>query len=191
MSQLILASQSERDAVVQRLQVAFAEHRLDDEEFDQRVRQALTARTRSDLDTLTLDLPAGTTDREAVTDLPAASGRRPGKLAVALKGSITRSGRWTVPARLYCVVYKGSGLLDLRAAELTAPVTSIVAVAYKSGTKILLPPGVRLELGGTGVSTTGDTDGRPDLLPRDAAVVRIRGIAYKGTIEAISGRSGH
>src|SRR3954462_7512109 len=46
----IRASDQERDAVVQRLQVAFAEGRLDDEEFDGRMRGALAARTHDDLD---------------------------------------------------------------------------------------------------------------------------------------------
>ncbi len=49
----ILASNAERDAVAQRLQLAFAEHRLDDDEFDQRIRSALTARSTSELDRLT------------------------------------------------------------------------------------------------------------------------------------------
>ena len=39
------ASDRERDAVVQRVQDAFAEGRLDDTEFDERTRAALTART--------------------------------------------------------------------------------------------------------------------------------------------------
>src|ERR1700685_1785045 len=54
------ASDRERDAVVQRVQEAFADGRLDDTEFDERMRAALTARTHSDLDMLTADLPAAT-----------------------------------------------------------------------------------------------------------------------------------
>jgi hypothetical protein len=176
----ILASNAERDAITQRLQVAFAEHRLNDDEFDQRIRTALTARSVGELDRLTADLPASTPSRQT-----AASGRKPGKFAVAMKSSISRVGRWTVPQRFYSVVYKGSGLLDLRAAELTAPVTTIVAVSYKSRTEILLPPGVRVEPGGTGVSLVSDEAGSPGgLLAADAPVVHIRGMAYKGTIEA-------
>jgi hypothetical protein len=176
----ILASNAERDEVARRLQVAFAEHRLNDDEFDQRIRTALTARSASDLDRLTADLPASTPASGA-----AVSGRKPGQFAVAMKSSISRVGRWTVPSRFYSVVYKGTGLLDLRAAELTAPVTTIVAVSYKSRTEILLPPGVRIELGGTGVSMVSDESGSPGaLLAPDAPVVHIRGLAYKGTIEA-------
>ena len=54
------ASDRERDAVVQRVQDAFAEGRLDDAEFDERTRAALTARTHADLDALLADLPAET-----------------------------------------------------------------------------------------------------------------------------------
>ena len=141
----------DRDAVVQRLQQAFAEARLDDEEFDHRTRAALTARLTSDLDALTRDLPAA-----SAALLPAgqsATGARaPGRLAVAYKTTIRRGGRWRVPERFRAVVYKGSGHLDLRAAELTAPVTTLYAIAYKSRISVLVPLGVRVELDGFGVS---------------------------------------
>jgi hypothetical protein len=64
-------------------------------------------------------------------------------------------------------------------------VTTILAVSYKSRTEILLPPGVLLELGGTGVSMVGDEAASPGgLLAPDAPVVHVKGLAYKGTIEA-------
>ena len=137
----LLASNAERDAVAQRLQVAFAEHRLNDDEFDQRIRTALTARSTTELDQLTADLPAITPARASAAAGSEAAGRKPGRFAIAMKSSISRVGRWTVPERFYSVVYKGSGLLDLRAAELTGPVTTIFAVSYKSRTEILLPAG--------------------------------------------------
>src|SRR5215471_18018842 len=156
-SAAMLASNAERDAAARRLQEAFAEHRLTDDEFDSRIKAALTARTTTDLGKLTADLPAAA-PAVLVAGGPA---RKPGRFAVALKTSISRVGRWTVPARFFSVVYKGSGLIDLRAAELTAAVTTIAAISYKSRTQILLPP-----------------------------VVRIKGVAYKGTIEAGSRPAG-
>jgi hypothetical protein len=172
-----LASNVERDAATQRLQAAFAEHRLTDEEFDQRVRHALVARTTSELDHLTADLPAA-----APTLLVGAGGgKKPGRFAIALKSSISRAGRWTLPRKFTSIVYKGGGLLDLRAAELTSRETTITALSYKSRTEILVPPGVRVELGGTGVSAAGDA--WPAELPPGAPVVRVRGVAYKGSIE--------
>jgi hypothetical protein len=177
---VIRASDQDRDAVVQRLQQAFAERRVDDDEFDERMRAALTARTSADLDRLTGDLPAAA-PRAAGS---AVGGATPGRWAVAYKNSIRRGGRWRVPERFTSVVYKGGGWLDLRAAELTAPVTTVVAVAYKSRIDILVPPGVRVEMDGFGVSKGWSAEEETEIrLPHDAPTVHVRGIAYKGTIE--------
>ena len=177
----MLASNAERDAVTERLQVAFAEHRLTDSELDERIRAALTARTAGDLDQLTADLPAGVVAEQAGPGPEV----RPGRFAVAFKSSTSRAGRWSVPDRFYSLVYKGGGVLDLRAARLTAPVTTILLVCYKSRAEVLVPPGVRVELGGTGVSLTDEAVGAATgtgLAPR-APVVHVRGVTYKGTIE--------
>jgi hypothetical protein len=177
----IRASDLERDAATHRLQAAFAEGRLDDAEFDERMRAALTARTRGQLDQLLTDLP------DSLPGPPgqaiAAPGRRPGRFAITFKSSIRRAGRWRVPDHYTAVIYKGTGWLDLRAAELTGPVTTIAAVAYKSRVDILVPPGVRVEVGGFGATTGGEDDA---VLPPDAPVVHVRGYAYKGTIEVRS-----
>jgi hypothetical protein len=175
----VRASDQERDAATQQLQQAFAEGRLDDTEFDGRMRTALTARTRADLDALLADLPAaGPASRPL--DGPVTA---PGRLAVAFKGPVRRAGRWRVPERYRAVVYKGSGWLDLRAAELTAPVTTLVAVAYKSRVTILVPPGVRVEASGFGA----DTDTEPGaIVPANAPVVHVRGFSYKGSVQVRS-----
>ena len=118
---------------------------------------------------------------------PGGPARRPGRFAIALKSSIRRGGRWRVPEHLTSVVYKGSGWLDLRAADLTAQVTTVMAVAYKSRIDILVPPGVRVEMDGFGVTKGWSPDEEWERqLSRDAPVVHIRGIAYKGTIETSS-----
>ena len=173
------ASDRERDAVLQRVQQAFAEGRLDDAEFDERMRAALVARTHADLDTLVADLPA------AVPGLaPAVTGRGPGRLAVAWKSAVRRGGRWRVPERYTTVVYKGDGRLDLRAAELSGPVTTFLAVAYKSTVTILVPPSVRVEMTGFGVTQGQAEDEDPGYhLPADAPVIHVRGLAYKGAVE--------
>jgi hypothetical protein len=169
------ASDRERDAVVQRVQDAFAEGRLNDDEFDERSRAALTARTHADLDALLADLPA------APGPAPVLPG--PGRFAVALKSSVRRAGRWRVPERYTTVVYKGGGWLDLRAAELSGPVTTFVAVAYKSRVTILVPPNVRVEMTGLGVTQDAHDEDPGYRLSADAPVIHVRGIAYKGTVE--------
>jgi hypothetical protein len=54
----VLASDGERDAIVQRIQEAHVEGRLTTEEFGDRLTQATVARTRGDLADLVADLPA-------------------------------------------------------------------------------------------------------------------------------------
>ena len=181
----VRASNAERDVVAGRLQDAFAEGRLDDDEFDQRMRAALTAKTHAELDVLLTDLPAAPVGGGQPPAPAAASAVKPGRLAVAYKGVVRRAGRWRVPDRYTTVVYKGSGLLDLRVAELQGPVTTIVAVAYKSRITLLVPPGVRVEMTGFGISQDADLTGDLPLAP-DAPVLHIRGVAYKGTVEAMS-----
>ena len=182
----VRASDQERDAVAQRLQQAFAERRLDDDEFDERMRAALTARTSGDLERLTADLPATPAPSAGAPAPPAVPGSPPrlGRAMIAYKNSIRRGGRWSVPERFNCVVYKGSGWLDLRAAELTARVTTVTAIAYKSRIDILVPPGVRVEMDGFGVSKGWSAEENSEIrLAHDAPVVHVRGVAYKGTIE--------
>ena len=176
------ASDRDRDTVLQRVQQAFAEGRLDDAEFDDRMRATLTAKTHAELDVLLADLPAAPPGTAAaVAPVP---GPAPGKYAIAYKGSVRRSGRWRVPGRYTTVVYKGGGWLDLRAAELTGPVTAIRAVAYKSKVTILVPPGVRVEVTGFGIEQDGTDDETLGYrLPADAPVIHIRSLAYKGTVE--------
>lgn len=173
----IRASDRERDAATQRLQEAFAEGRLDDSEFDQRMRTALSARTRPELDRLLADLPPQPGPPAGLGHDVA--GRPPGRLAVAFKSSVRRAGRWRVPGHYRTVVYKGNGWLDLRAAELAAAETTLLTVAYKSRITILVPPGVRVEASGFGADT--DTEAGP-ALPADAPVIHVRGFSYKGTI---------
>ncbi len=178
----VRASTQERDAAVQRLQVAFAEGRLDDEEFDQRTATALRARTRAELDQLLADLPA--TVRTG-TLAPASAAPR---LVLGFKGSVARRGRWRVPEQSTTIAYKGNAELDLRAAELTAPVTTINALAYKARVEVIVPRGVRVEAHGSSYGGTF-ADHRDEEPAADAPLVRVRGFAYKGTVEVRSTHS--
>ena len=173
----IRASDTERDAAVERLQIAFAEGRIDDQEFDERMRSALVARTRADLDGLLADLPRSAT----TATVPSQS---PGRLLLAMKGGLQRRGRWRVPERLNAVAYKGGCELDLRAAELSFALTTITAVAYKGRVEIVVPPGVRVQMRGYSYGGHWDDQVPDDDLPPDAPLVQVKAVAYKGTVEA-------
>ncbi|GLZ14757.1 hypothetical protein Acsp04_49920 [Actinomadura sp. NBRC 104425] len=182
------ASDRDRDERLVRLHTAFAEGRLTEAELDERIDLVLAARTYADLDRLTADLPG--TGRTAPDGTAAAAPRArvvpaprtglAGRWQMAYKSSVRRTGRWRLPERYTVVVYKGGCLLDLRSAELSSPVTVVRVVAYKSNVDIVVPPNVRLEISGLGVSA--DVHGAAADL--DAPVVQVHGIAYKGAIEA-------
>ena len=173
------------------LQDAFADGQLDDTEFDERMRAALTAKTHADLDMLLkrTSRPAVRARRRGRPRPRTGRGAgRPGRYAIAWKGSVRRAGRWRVPERYTTVVYKGGGVLDLRAAELLSPATTIVAVAYKSEITLLVPPGMRVEMTGFGIAQ-GPTDTM--VLAPDAPVLHVRSLAYKGSIETGSRAGPH
>jgi len=81
----VRASDQERDAATQQLQQAFAEGRLDGTEFDGRMRTALTARTRADLDALLADLPR----KRVVPAPPSGEGMRNVSLLVGVALLVT------------------------------------------------------------------------------------------------------
>ena len=80
----IRASDRERDAAVQRLQGAFAEGIIDDQEFDERMQAALTARTRAELDQVLADLPSS----GELATVPTQSAGSTTITAVAYKGTV-------------------------------------------------------------------------------------------------------
>ncbi len=173
------ASDAERDATVLRLQTAFAEGRLTDQEFDDRMRTALAARTHADLDELVGDLPGA-----ARAPVPVSSdGPAPGRYALAYKNSMRHAGPWRVPGTFRAVVYKGSGVIDLRAAELTETITTIIAIAYKSNVEIIVPPGIRVEVSGVGATRDGEFTGAA---PADGRVVHVRALGYKGRVDVLT-----
>jgi Domain of unknown function (DUF1707) len=71
----IRASDQERNAVIEHLQAAYTEGRIDVTEYQERLDAAIHARTRGDLASLTVDLPAPTPDRRR-KDIERASNRR-------------------------------------------------------------------------------------------------------------------
>jgi Domain of unknown function (DUF1707) len=74
--QQMRVSDAEREAVTDRLAEHYAEGRLDHNEFDKRVGQAMGAKTRADLTGLFADLPAA--NREPRT-LPTSQAMRPAR----------------------------------------------------------------------------------------------------------------
>jgi hypothetical protein len=102
-------------------------------------------------------------------------------------GSATRKGDWTVPRVLKVVAVLGETELDFREARLSEGTTLINAVAVLGEVRILVPPGLRVDLEGTGIlGEFEDGDGDTRRAADDAPMLRIEGVAILGEVKVTS-----
>ena len=141
-------SDAEREAVVARLNKATSEGRLTLEEFSERAGAALAARTQGDLDLLVTDLPVHTSIPVArAASYPApASGPRVSQITPV--GSVKRGGYWRLDRDMEIGVVVGSVKLDLRQAEIAAPVVDIHVRVTLGSVKIRIPQGIAVDVDG-------------------------------------------
>jgi hypothetical protein len=93
----MLASHADREQAVEVLKAAFVQGRLDSDEFDLRVGQALGARTCAELAALTADLPAGQAAAQAPGSARVRAGQpvlRPGRIIGV--ATVLYAGVWAV-----------------------------------------------------------------------------------------------
>src|SRR3954447_15739714 len=127
----VRASDAERDATVDRLREAAAEGRLTLEELSDRIEGAAGSVTRTELATLTSDLPAKTVALSAAAQTP----------GIRAIGDIKRSGAWAVEADSHFRTWFGAIKLDLRQARISATETHIHARAVFGNVDLLVPEG--------------------------------------------------
>jgi len=102
------ASHADREQVIDTLKTAFADGRLDKDELDARVGQALAARTYAELVTAAVGIPAAPAQ--------APPPRRPARPPVskeAVKRGLVTAGAMIPPAMFVAAVYGPSGLTPL------------------------------------------------------------------------------
>jgi class 3 adenylate cyclase len=134
------ASDADRDSVVELLQERTADGTLALDEFAERVDRALRARTRPDLDAITVDLAR----------MPAASRQRrsPTRTVVSVMAGAGKKGRWRCGERVVAVAVMGGCHIDFRRAEIDAAEVHVVAVAVMGGVDIVVPEGIEVSLDG-------------------------------------------
>ena len=131
------ASHEDRDQVVELLRVSAGEGRLTADELDERLEQAMTARTYGELARLVADLPAAGSG--AVTPAPRA------KDVVRIEcgsGHAKREGRWVVPQRIEARVHSGHVKLDFTQAVITQPVLQIDTEVRSGHVTLITKPGI-------------------------------------------------
>ncbi|MEU5210757.1 DUF1707 domain-containing protein [Streptomyces sp. NPDC020742] len=172
----VLASDAERETMVERLREATAEGRLTLEELAERSEAAYLARTREELDAVGADLPHVTPPESAAT----ATGQRSFR---ALVGDLVHHSP-SLEHGIEATAVLGDVTLDLCGSP--APSTgelTITARALVGDVHLLLPEGVRVELNCSTVlgdvrNLTRDHSGPEAVTPR----VRITGSAVLGDI---------
>ncbi|MGW6720851.1 DUF1707 SHOCT-like domain-containing protein [Streptomyces sp. NPDC054995] len=131
------ASHDDREAVVEQLRDAAAEGRIDLDELDSRLEQALTSKTYAELAVLTADLPNSPSAAAAVV----AENLPPLVLKGGMYGESRGPGRWEVPGHV--VAHAGLGGVSLDFTRVECRLTEVVVEAYgeTSGVTIVIPDG--------------------------------------------------
>jgi len=204
---LFRASDADRESYLDLLREAYAEGRLDAQEYEERMGLALSAKTYRDLYVLLAELPiegaripgppvagAGAGGRMVPVSAPGNyPARQPeGGLdnsVLAILSSASRKGPWLVPTELTAVGVLGEVTLDLTSAVLTSATTVIRCNAVLGSVNVIVPDAVQVHVDGSGILgdfNTKDKRKRSDRTRTpapDAPKIRITGIALLGSVE--------
>jgi hypothetical protein len=132
------ASHEDRDRVVEVLRVAAGDGRLTAEELDERLEDALTARTYGELAAVIRDLPA---TPGFVTGAPVPVPKELARIDCQ-SSNTTRDGRWLVPERMELRITSGNVTLDFTEAVISQPSLLIYADMSSSKLTLVTKPGV-------------------------------------------------
>jgi hypothetical protein len=168
----ILASDTEREAAVDRLRRAVIDGRLTLEEFSDRVGLAQVARTDQDLALLGSDLPAA----------PAAGALSEVARHRAFCSQIVRSGPWELPVRSSYRCVFGTIDLDLAQVRMPGPEVELKIFNLFGTVTLIVPEGVRVSLEGGGLFASQVVHS-PQVPPVEGApVLRIKASGPGGTL---------
>ena len=131
------ASHEDRDRIVELLRVSAGDGRLTADELDERLEQAMTARTYGELARLVADLPAA----GSVASTPAPRAKDVVRIECG-SGHAKRDGRWVVPQRIEARVHSGHVKLDFTQAVITQPVLQIDAEVRSGHVILITKPGI-------------------------------------------------
>lgn len=190
-----LASQFERELVVEQLQAHAVSGRLDFDQLAVRTRSAWAARTQGELQALLADLPgAQVQSAPAMSAMPALEQAAPSGIPwrhptlipwmVAVLGSVSRRGVWRLKPQTGSLAVLGSCDLDLSQVQVDADDPHITAIALLGSVTIIVPEGVQVEV--NGIPLLGSVDCRVHDAPPNAQTpflrLQVTGIACMGSV---------
>jgi hypothetical protein len=148
----IVSVNLERDRVIARLSDAFAHDALGIEAFEERLTHAHRADTIQALEALVADLPAPLAIVASPNAVLSSDRDRPATRTIrCVFSGIERSGPWTVPRQLAIRCVFGGADLDLREADFGPGVTDLEIKAVFAGVRIIVPPGLQVEMDGSAI----------------------------------------
>lgn len=183
------ASDTDRDAVAQRLREAFAEGRLSPDEHSERLDAVYNARTLGELVPLTQDLPAipsgedsaGFRSPRPVYGAERVVGGAPTtRTALALMGGSEVSGNWVVPPDFYAFAVMGGIHIDLREARFTQRETTIWTHSLMGGVGISVPDDIEVRVHGVAIMGGFGGESSPSVVDPQSPIVHVRGLAVMG-----------
>ncbi|KIH99303.1 hypothetical protein LP52_07965 [Streptomonospora alba] len=181
-------SDAERDQVAKHLGDAYAEGRLDLEEFERRNSAAHEAVFNDELADLLADLPAP--GEGAVTAHSVPPDGRPAE-AVELTtemATLRRRGDWAVPRKLRVSSRYGAVRLDMSEATIPHPVVEIELAVHAAGTVLTLPEGATANVDNLRTKYS-NVYSKVAAAPRPGAVhFVVRGETYSGAVRIRYGR---
>ena len=186
------ASDADREGVARVLQNAMAEGRLTASELQERLDTVYQAKTLSELEPVTWDLPGhqelvprvATTPQRLIKTPPTGSssavakigGTATSTMAVGIMSGATRAGPWVVPSQFTALAIMGGVEIDLTQARFAEADVTITAVAVMGGVDITVPDDITVIVSGIGFMGAFEDTAHVQGLP-GAPIVRVNGFA--------------
>lgn len=168
---------------VEALSLHFARDDISLAEFERRLDDAYAARGSDDRRSLLEDLPPLPEPRGAdFVEPPQRISARHGFVGNVL-GASNRRGRWTPPPKLIVMPLAGGAMLDFREATFATDEVEVTILSFLGATEIVVPPNLRVELGGLPIAGEFEHHAEGTTAGRDARVLRVKGVTVLGSVE--------
>jgi hypothetical protein len=177
-----LITSADRDAAEARLRQAVVDEVLTLDQFGDRMRAVLEARTRGDLQEATAGVPLAAEPRRRTRERGTARPARPQQNIVAIMSEASTRGRWRPARETTALAVMGNAVVDLQGAEFEGDELKLNAIAWMGGVEIIVPEGVEVELSGFAIMGDRSMKLEGGVFP-DAPLVRVDAYAVMGSVD--------
>jgi hypothetical protein len=172
-------STAEREHVAGLLGNHVAAGRLSPDEYAERMQAASAAVTRSQLNTLMLDLPGATVPDSLVTDVLELHNTA---------GDLKRNGKWVVPATISIRTKLGNARIDFSEARFTTPIVTVDANVGVGNVDLVIPDGATVDLDEARTTIGTIADKTVTSFERGTPHIVVRGGTMLGNISVRHGK---